>query len=285
MHVQEFFDPDTSTLTYVVHKAGIKEAIVIDPVLDFDPASGRVSDESVKKVVAYLTKHHLIPTMCLETHAHADHLSGSQVLKKLYPDMKVGISKRITEVQKIFAAAFNLAGATDGSQFDELLVDHSEHMIAGLKVNVLPTPGHTPACSSFLIEDSVFTGDALFMPDSGVGRCDFPGGSAKQLFQSIQKSLFQLPAKTKVFVGHDYQPGGRNVAFQSTIGEERECNVQLNGATTESDFVAKREARDKTLKAPRLLLPSIQVNIFAGLLPAPESNGTRYLKIPLKGHV
>lgn len=282
MKIQHFFDPDTYTLTYVVHKPGSQEAIVIDPVLDFDPASGKIHDASAKKVLAYLEEQKLRPVMCLETHAHADHLSGSQILKKKFPDMVVAISERITEVQKIFTKAFNLPGATDGSQFDYLFKDHEEKTVAGLKIKELPTPGHTPACSSYLIEDAVFTGDAIFMPDYGVGRCDFPGGSAKALYQSVTKNLYSLPPSTRVFVGHDYQPNGRQLAFETTIGELMEKNIQLPASASEADFVAKREARDKTLSAPRLLLPSIQVNIFAGHLPEPESNGTRYLKTPLK---
>lgn len=282
MKIKEFFDPDTYTLTYVVHKPGNREAIIIDPVLDLDEASGKITDTSVKKVIAYLEEQQLEPVMCLETHAHADHLSGSQILKKRYPKLTVAISERITEVQKIFTKAFNLNGATDGSQFDYLFRDNEEKTVAGLKVREIPTPGHTPACSSYLIEDAVFTGDAMFMPDYGVGRCDFPGGSAKSLYQSVTRNLFRLPDSTRVFVGHDYQPNGRKLEFASTIGEQKEKNIQLNATVSEADFVARREARDKTLKAPRLLLPSIQVNIFAGHLPEPENNGTRYLKIPLK---
>ncbi len=282
MKIQDFYDPDTYTLTYVVHKPGSREAIVIDPVLDFDPASGKIFDQSVKKVLDYLDKNNLEPVMCLETHAHADHLSGSQVLKKKYPKLVVAISERITAVQKIFTKAFNLEGATDGSQFDYLFKDNEEKTIAGLHMREIPTPGHTPACSSYLIEDAVFTGDAIFMPDYGTGRCDFPGGSARSLYRSITQNLYKLPDNTRAFVGHDYQPNGRKLAFETTIGELKEKNIQLNAAVSEEEFVAKREARDKTLKAPRLLLPSIQVNIFAGHLPEPEDNGTRYLKIPLK---
>jgi glyoxylase-like metal-dependent hydrolase (beta-lactamase superfamily II) len=282
MQIKEFFDPDTYTLTYVVHKNGAREAIVIDPVLDLDEASGKITDTSVKKVIAYLEEQKLEPVMCLETHAHADHLSGSQILKKHYPKLSVAISERITEVQKIFTKAFNLEGATDGSQFDYLFRDNEEKTVADLKVKEIPTPGHTPACSSYLIEDAVFTGDAIFMPDYGVGRCDFPSGSAKTLYSSVTKNLFTLPDSTRVFVGHDYQPNGRKLEFVSTIGAQKEKNIQLNASVSEAEFIAKREARDKTLKAPRLLLPSIQVNIFAGHLPEPENNGTRYLKLPLK---
>lgn len=282
MKIKEFFDPNTYTLTYVVYKTDGKEALVIDPVLDFDPETGKIFDDSAKKVVAFLKNNNLEPAMCLETHAHADHLSGSQVLKKYFPALKVAVSERITEVQKIFTKEFNIPGATDGSQFDYLFKDHEEKVVAGLRIREIPTPGHTPACSSYLIEDAVFTGDAMFMPDYGVGRCDFPGGSAKALYHSVTKNLYTLPDSTRVFVGHDYQPNGRALEFQSTIGEEKEKNIQLSAAVSEEEFIAKRNARDKTLKAPRLLLPSIQVNIFAGHLPEPESNGVRYLKTPLK---
>ena len=279
MKIQEFFDQDTYTLTYVVYQEGSKECVVIDPVLDFDPASGKITETSVNQVLDFLTTHHLKPVMCLETHAHADHLSGSQVLKRHYQDMKVGISERITLVQKVFVPAFHLDAPSDGRQFDYLFKDHEE---LEMRCFAMETPGHTPACSSYLIEDAVFTGDALFMPDYGVGRCDFPAGSPEDLYDSITNNIYTLPDHTRVFTGHDYQPGGRPVQFESSVKEQKESNLFLNRTTSKSEFVQKRTARDKSLPAPTLLLPSIQVNVLAGHLPEPESNGTRYLRLPLK---
>jgi glyoxylase-like metal-dependent hydrolase (beta-lactamase superfamily II) len=244
MIVKAFFDDSTFTLSYVLHAEGAKEAIVIDPVLDFDQASGKINEASVGRIVQYLSDQKLTPVVCLETHAHADHLSGSQVLKRQYPQLKIAISKRISEVQAIFTEFFNIDAPSDGSQFDELIEDGEEKVIAGLNVRNIPTPGHTPACSSYLIEGAVFTGDAMFMPDYGVGRCDFPGGSAKTLYQSISKNLFTLPDDTPVYVGHDYQPGGREMKYQTTIGQQKESNVQLNarivGRTVVHGFLRRK---------------------------------------------
>ena len=283
MKIKSFFDKATFTLTYVIYSEEKGEAAIIDPVMDFDPASGKITDDSVKEVIQFLKQNKLKPTICLETHAHADHLSGSQLLKREFPGLKVGISKRITEVQKIFSKVFNFDIQVDGSQFDYLISDFEVMEFAGFEIQELPTPGHTPACSSFLVNKSaVFTGDALFMPDYGVGRCDFPGGSAKTLYHSITQNLFSLPDATLVFVGHDYQPNNRELKYESTIGEEKERNIQLNASTSEQDFILKRETRDRTLNAPRLLLPSIQVNILAGRLPEADTNGQIFLKIPVK---
>lgn len=282
MHIQDFFDKDTYTLTYVIFRKGSSECIVIDPVLDYDPASGQIKENSTNRVLTFMESQKLTPVMCLETHAHADHLSGSQIIKRQFPKLEIAISERITAVQKIFTLVFNIDAPTDGSQFDYLFKDNEERKIAGLTIKEIPTPGHTPACSSYLIGDAVFTGDALFMPDYGVGRCDFPAGSASDLYDSITGNLYTLPEETRVFVGHDYQPNGRKVLFQSTIGEQKRENIFLNANMSKQDFVNKRQDRDKTLAAPRLLLPSVQVNILAGHLPEPEKNGTRYLKIPLR---
>lgn len=282
MIVKAFYDEDTFTLTYVVHHADAKECIIIDPVLDFDPASGKVAEDAFAKLMQYLETENLAPTFVLETHAHADHLSGAQLIKKSFPHVKIGISHRITVVQELFTKVFGLKEPVDGSQFDCLLDDFQILDSAGLSIMVLPTPGHTPACSSFLIGDVVFTGDALFMPDYGVGRCDFPAGSAKGLYHSIMKVLYSLPDDTQVYTGHDCQPGGRDLKYQSTIGEQKSQNIFLHAKTPEEDFVNRRQKRDSNLAAPRLLLPSIQVNILAGKLPEPEENGVRYLKIPIK---
>jgi glyoxylase-like metal-dependent hydrolase (beta-lactamase superfamily II) len=218
----------------------------------------------------------------LESHAHADHISGAQPLKKLFPSAKTGIGEKITEVQKTFQAVFALKDLkTDGSQFDTLWKDREVFEAGSLKIQVLFTPGHTPSCASYLIGDNIFTGDALFMPDSGTGRCDFPKGSADQLFTSISEVLYSLPESTKVFVGHDYQPNGRKLKYQSTIAEEKVSNIHIKAQTTRSEYVSFRTQRDSTLSAPRLLLPSIQVNIDGGRVPPPRENGKSYLKIPI----
>jgi glyoxylase-like metal-dependent hydrolase (beta-lactamase superfamily II) len=281
MEIKTFFDARTWTLTYVVHDPTSRDAVIVDPVLDLDPASGRVFAESVDQVLDFVRTNNLNVRWILETHAHADHLTGAQELKR-HLGAPVAIGRRITEVQAIFAPVFDLDIPKDGSQFDRL-VGHEETLDAGtLSVRTLSTPGHTPACMSFVIGDAVFTGDALFMPDYGVGRCDFPGGSADALYTSVHDVLYTLPAATRVFVGHDYQPGGRAVAFETTIGASMDANIHLKAATSRADFVAFRTARDATLSAPKLLLPSIQVNVDAGRLPAPGVSGRRHLKLPIK---
>ncbi|MGE3608349.1 MAG: MBL fold metallo-hydrolase [Bacteriovoracaceae bacterium] len=282
MVIQHFFDKDTSTLTYVVYDDKTRDAIIIDPVLDFDPASGRVSNESYSLVLNYLKDHQLNPHYVIETHAHADHLSSSQVFKKDFPNIKIAISERIKTVQEVFGPVFNMKDLkADGSDFDFLISDEKEFFAGSLKIFPIPTPGHTPACTSFLIEDHLFTGDSLFMPDYGTGRCDFPKGSAKTLFDSIQK-IFSLPDSTKIYVGHDYQPNNRELKFLTTVGESKKSNIHITANTSIEDFVNFREGRDKTLKAPRLLFPSLQVNIVAGKLPRAEDNGIQYIKLPLK---
>ncbi len=284
--VKEFFDRATWTLTFVVFDDKSKDAVIIDPVLDYDPGASKVSTESATEVIGFVKKQGLKVHYILETHAHADHLSGSQVLKTEFPAAKVAIGERIRDVQKLFKGVFGLGEnfATDGSQFDLLLKDGQEISAGSLKIKTLFTPGHTPACASYLINDeSLFTGDALFMPDYGTGRCDFPAGSAETLYDSITQRIYSLPDHVKVYVGHDYMPAGRGIEFQSTVGEEKRRNIQLNAETPKEKFVAFRNERDKTLAAPRLLLPSVQVNIDAGNLPVVSDNGTRYLKIPIRG--
>jgi glyoxylase-like metal-dependent hydrolase (beta-lactamase superfamily II) len=282
--VEAFFDEDTFTLTYVVFDEKTRDAIIIDPVLDYDPAASKLSCDSVEKVLDFIQKNELRIHYILETHAHADHLTGAAELKKRLPDVKVGIGKNITKVQELFSGIYNLKGFnTNGVQFDVLLDEDKPLKAGSIEVKTLFTPGHTPACSSYLIDDMLFTGDALFMPDFGTGRCDFPAGSAKDLYHSVHEKLYKLPDETRVFTGHDYQPGGRELRYEATIGESKKDNIQLKESTKEEEFVNFRTERDKTLSAPRLLLPSIQVNIDAGDLPSKEENGTRYLKIPLRG--
>lgn len=282
--VKEFFDKATWTLTYVVFDPKTKDAVIIDPVWDYDPASSTLATNSSESVLKFVKESQLKVHNILETHAHADHVSGAQVLRRHLPDAKIGIGANIREVQGVFKKVFNLDPdfKTDGSQFDLLLEEEKPHFAGSLKIETIYTPGHTPACSSYVIGDAVFTGDALFMPDYGTGRCDFPAGSADQLYSSVHDKLYKLPDETRVFTGHDYQPDGRALEFESTIGEQKRLNVQLNEKTSRADFVEFRNKRDKGLAAPRLLLPSVQVNISAGHLPEAENNGSRYLKIPIR---
>lgn len=284
MQVHPIFDERTNTLTYVVYDEATKDAVIIDPVLDFDPAGGKLWTDSLDKAAQYVTDQGLKVHYVLETHAHADHLSGSQWLKSRFGS-KVAISQRITEVQEVFRDVFNLGQdfPVDGRQFDELLTDGQVVKAGSLSLKALATPGHTPACMSFTVGDAVFTGDALFLNDIGVGRCDFPRGDATALYDSVTSKIWTLPDATRLFTGHDYPPQGRTWQASTTVGESKKKNVQLNTDMTKAQFVEKRTARDRTLSPPRLLLPSIQVNIDAGKLPPAESNGTRYLKIPLKG--
>ncbi|MEO8704384.1 MAG: MBL fold metallo-hydrolase [Kofleriaceae bacterium] len=281
LQIKAFFDERTSTLTYVVSDPVTRDAVVIDPVLDYDPATGTTFTESVDTVTAYVSREGLRVHYVLETHAHADHLSGSQLLRRRF-DAKIAISERIREVQTTFQPIFDLPASvpTDGSQFDRLLAAGELLRAGSLSFEVVPTPGHTPACVSYKIDDAVFTGDALFIEDYGTGRCDFPRGSAEALYDSIQR-LYALPDATRVFVGHDYQPGGRAVRWETTIGASKRSNPQLSATTTCEQFVTLRRARDASLAAPKLLLPSVQVNIDAGHLPAPHANGNRYIMVPL----
>ncbi len=283
MQVKHFFDARTWTLTYVAWDEATRDAVILDPVLDYDPATGRIWRESVNAVIAWVEAQSLTVRAILETHAHADHLSGAQALKERF-GAPVVIGETISTVQAVFAPVFDLGAdfKTDGSQFDALLTDGQETAFGSIVVKAIHTPGHTPACMSYVLGDAVFTGDALFMPDYGVGRCDFPAGDAGTLYTSVHDKLYALPDATRVFVGHDYQPEGRPVAYETTIGASKASNVQLRAATSREAFVEARTARDRTLAAPRLLLPSIQVNIDAGHLPKPHANGRSYLVTPLK---
>lgn len=282
MNIETFYDSATSTLTYVVFDPTTRDAVVIDPVLDYDPISSATATTSVEQIEAFLKKERLDLHFVLETHAHADHLSGSQYLKRSF-DARVAIGASITEVQEAFKDIFDLGPtfALDGSQFDRLLTDGEKIRAGSLEIEVIATPGHTPACVSYKVDDAVFTGDALFMEDYGTGRCDFPRGSADALYSSVHERLYALPDAMRVFVGHDYRPNDRPLRWETTIGRSKEANVQLDARTSREDFVRRRNARDAKLRAPRLLLPSIQVNIDAGRLPRPHANGRRYFTIPL----
>ncbi|MBL8971700.1 MAG: MBL fold metallo-hydrolase [Myxococcales bacterium] len=283
MHIETLFDANTFTLTYVVSDPASRDALVIDPVLDYDPRGSLVGTAAVDRVSEYLRREGLTLRAVLETHAHADHLSGSQVLRARFPGAFVAIGERIREVQAVFKGVFGLGEefVADGHQFDRLLRDGEVFAAGSLEVRVINTPGHTPACVSYQIGDAVFTGDALFMPDYGTGRCDFPRGSAEALYRSVTERLYTLPPETRVFVGHDYMPGGRALAYESTIAAERAGNVQLPAGRSAAEFVAFRQGRDAGLAAPNLLFPSLQVNIRAGHLPA-RVEGAVYFKIPVR---
>lgn len=281
--VQQFFDPETWTLTYVVWDEATRDAVAIDPVLDYDPAASRTGEASVQAVARFIRERALRLHYVLETHAHADHMTGSQVLRREFTEARIAIGENITRVQRTFKDFFGLPDdyKTDGSQFDRLLRDGETLQAGSLAIRTIATPGHTPACVSYLVDGRVFVGDALFMPDYGTGRCDFPDGSADDLYRSVHGRLYALPDETIVYTGHDYQPNGRPLRFAATIAEERAQNVQLREDTTLAEFVRFRQERDRGLAAPRLLLPSVQVNIDAGRLPPPAANGRRYLKIPI----
>ncbi|EPL9569725.1 MBL fold metallo-hydrolase [Providencia rettgeri] len=281
VNIQAFFDEESHTVTYLVSDPATKQAAVIDPVLDYDHASGTVSTTSADAVLKSASEQKLAIVWILETHAHADHLSAAVHLQKL-TGAKIAIGEHIKDVQKIFAEKFNQTHiSTQGIEFDKLLTEGEEIMLGHIPIKVIHTPGHTPACVSYHIENAVFVGDTLFMPDYGTARADFPGGDAKTLYQSIQK-LFALPKETTLYMCHDYKaPGRDSYAWETTVAEARASNIHVHDGVTEAQFVAMREQRDAGLAAPKLLLPSIQVNIQAGEFPEPESNGTQYLKIPL----
>lgn len=282
--VVAFFDEDTFTVSYLVGDPETGRAAIIDSVLDFDHASGRTRHVSADRIVAHVAQHDLKVDWVLETHVHADHVSASDYLKH-----KVGgrsaIGEHVRVVQNAFARIFNTGpGFTpDGKQFDHLFKDGDSFKIGNLPARVIHTPGHTPACITYLIGDAAFVGDTLFMPDYGTARCDFPGGDAAVLYRSIRK-LFALPPETRVFLCHDYKAPGRNeYRWETTIGAQRAKNVHIHEGISEAEFVAMRTGRDQTLSMPKLILPSVQINMRAGILPEPESNGVRYLKLPVDG--
>lgn len=280
-NVKAFFDEATFTVSYVVSDPETKRAAIIDPVLDYEPHSGRTATSSVETLIAYVKELQLQVDWILETHVHADHLSGAPLLKT-ETSATTAIGARVSNVQSVFKDIFNIKDLpTDGSQFDHLFADGDTFEIGNISARVIATPGHTPACVTYVIGDSAFVGDTLFMPDFGTARTDFPGGSATQLYASIQK-IFELPADTRLFMCHDYKAPGRDeYAWETSVAEQRESNIHINDKVSEADFVSMREARDKQLGMPKLLLPSIQVNIRAGQLPEAEDNGVAYLKIPV----
>ncbi|MDH4394751.1 MAG: MBL fold metallo-hydrolase [Limnobacter sp.] len=281
MQIEPFFDQASSTYSYIVLDTQSKRAAVIDSVLDFDAKSGRSSTQSADAIIARLKVLGARLDWVLETHVHADHLSAAPYIQQQLGG-KLGIGEHIVTVQNTFGKVFNAGSefARDGSQFDHLFKDGDEFEIGGLKARAIHTPGHTPACMTYLVEDAAFVGDTLFMPDYGTARCDFPGGDARTLYQSIQK-LFALPLDTKILMCHDYRPNDRAPKYMTTVLEQRQHNVHVHSGVGESEFVKMRTEKDRTLAMPTLILPAVQINMRAGHLPEPEDNGVRYLKIPL----
>lgn len=280
--VQAFLDNDSETFSYVVSDPLSGKAVVIDPVLDFDYKAGRTSTVSAEKILTYVQQHQLTVDWILETHAHADHISAAPFLRSKL-DAKVAIGAEITQVQRIFKDVFNLEKEflPNGSQFDRLFADGDTFQIGEMTIRAMHLPGHTPADLAYIINGkAAFVGDTLFMPDVGTARCDFPGGSAGTLFDSIQK-LLALPADTEIYICHDYPPKGRGHEYKTSVAEQKQHNIHVGGGVRKADFIKRREARDATLAMPRLILPSVQVNIRAGQLPPADDNGTTYLKVPI----
>ena len=279
--VHGMFDPATWTVTYVVHNGPGSKCAIVDSVLDYDPKSGRTQHASADRVIEYVRANDLKVRWILETHAHADHLSAAPYLRAQLGG-QIGIGGNITTVQKVFKGVFNLEPGfrQDGSQFDHLFQEGEAIPLGDLSGEVMFVPGHTPACAAYRFGDAVFVGDTLFMPDVGTARCDFPGGNARALYASTRK-LLSLPPETRLFMCHDYPPDEREVAFETTVAEQRAKNIHVHDGVSEEAFVAMRTKRDATLEMPTLILPSVQVNIRAGELPPKEDNGVAYLKIPL----
>ena len=276
-----FHDASSGTISYVVKDPDSKKCAVIDSVLDFDHSSGRTSTQNADKIIAFIEKNKLDIEWIIETHVHADHLSGAPYIQEKIGG-KIGIGEHIRTVQDVFGKIFNEGTEfqRDGSQFDRLFKDGDTYNIGSLNARVMHTPGHTPACMVHIIENSAFVGDTLFMPDGGTARADFPGGNARDLYKSIKKVL-DLPSETKLFICHDYGPGGRDIAWETTVGEQRTKNVHVKDGITEEEFVKTRETRDASLSMPKLIVPATQINMRAGTLPEEENNGVSYIKLPI----
>jgi glyoxylase-like metal-dependent hydrolase (beta-lactamase superfamily II) len=279
--VTGFFDLATSTISYIVKDPASSACAIIDAVMDFDYASGRIGTASADKLIEHITAHRLKPEWLIETHAHADHLSGAPHIQQKLGG-KIGIGEHIRTVQDVFGKVFNEGTEfqRDGSQFDRLFRDGNTYAIGSMTAQVMHTPGHTPACTTHVIGDAAFVGDTLFMPDGGTARADFPGGDARILYRSIKRVL-ALPPETRLFMCHDYGPGGRDIAFETTVAKERAENIHVRDGVTEDEFVALRTTRDKTLPQPKLIIPSLQVNMRAGHLPPPDKSGRQFLKVPI----
>ena len=279
--IKGFFDEETSTISYVVYDMTSKKCAVIDSVLDFDFSSGTIDYHNAEKIISFIEKMKLDLEWLIETHVHADHLSASPYIQKKLGG-KIGISEKISDIQNVFGKTFNACTEfqRDGSQFDRLFKDNDEYKIGSIKCKVINTPGHTPACTAHVIGNSIFVGDTLFMPDLGSARADFPGGDARELYRSIQKIL-SYPDDTLIFVCHDYPPTSRKVEWVTTVGEQKKKNIHVKTSIGEDEFVKVREARDKTLNMPKLIIPSIQVNMRAGNLPPAEDSGDVFIKVPI----
>ena len=279
--VQPFYDPVSSTMSYVVHAGAGSACAIIDPVLDFDLRAGRRATAQAERLLEFIAEHRLVPEWLLETHVHADHLTAAPFLKSRVGG-RIAIGNGVAAVQRVFAALFN-AGTefpADGREFDHLFGDDESFTVGTLAGRVLASPGHTPDGVTYVIGDAAFVGDTMFMPDGGTARCDFPGGDPRLLYRSLRRVL-DLPAATRIFVCHDYQPGGRPPAWQTSVSEQRQANIHVRNGVDEAAFVALRSERDAKLPPPALLLPAVQVNMRAGALPPPEANGVSYLKIPI----
>ena len=279
--IEGFYDTVTGTVSYVVYDQPQGHAAIIDPVLDYDPKSGHTKTLSADKVITFVNEQELTMDWILETHAHADHLSSARYLQEKLGG-RTAIGEHITQVQTIFKQLFNLEPgfALDGSQFDHLFADNENFQVGSLTGRALFVPGHTPADMAYQFGDAIFVGDTLFMPDAGTARCDFPGGDAHTMYQSVQR-LYALPPATRLFMCHDYPPPGRGPLWETSVAEQRRKNIHIRDGISEADFVQRRNTRDATLEMPTLIIPSVQVNIRAGDLPPPEDNGVRYLKVPL----
>lgn len=280
--VESFFDDKTFTVSHVAADSATGGCVIIDSVLDYDLASGRTGTQTADNIVDHVKKNNLTVEWILETHVHADHLSAAPYLKETLGG-RIATGDNVSVIQKTFGELFNAERefAYDGSQFDTLLADNATFTVGDIEAHIMHTPGHTPSCVTIVIGDAAFVGDTLFMPDYGTARCDFPGGDARLLYRSIQK-IFALPDETRLFMCHDYKAPGRNhFAWETTVAEQKTSNIHIGGGISEDDFVAMRESRDATLNMPRLLLPSVQVNMRAGAFPPPEANGVRYLKLPV----
>lgn len=282
--ITAFFDKDTNTISYVVQDPNSHACAIIDSVMDFDFSAGRISYTSADALIHFVRDNGLKLEWLIETHAHADHLSGAPYIQG-HLGGKLGIGEHIVTVQDVFGKVFNEGTEfrRDGSQFDRLFKDGDTYSIGSLPVRVMHTPGHTPACTTHVMGDAAFVGDTLFMPDGGSARADFPGGDARTLYRSMRRILESLPPETRLFMCHDYGPNGREIRWETTVAEERAHNIHVRDGISEDEFVAMREARDKTLAVPRLILPSLQVNIRAGHLPEPDASGKRFFKLPVNG--
>ncbi len=281
--VTPFFDSDSNTFSYIIKDPSSNACAIVDSVLDFDYAAGQVQFESADKIIAHIQEQNLSLKYLLETHVHADHLSAAPYIQS-HLGGKIAISQHIVDIQETFGKTFNEGTEfeRDGSQFDELLNDGDQYQIGALVGQAIYTPGHTPACMTYVIGDAAFVGDTLFMPDGGTARADFPGGDARTLYRSIKKVL-SLPSKTRLFICHDYQPNGRELKHMTTVAEQIAANIHVKQGTTEEAFVSLREARDATLSMPKLILPALQVNMRAGYFPPAEDNEVTYLKVPVEG--